>query len=222
MPDIVGRFFEALAETRDPRAAVRAVAIDFDRAPGILDADTFRAIEVNRLFDTLNTCRTTIGQASLYSSLCRPCDGLPAIEARQEALRELDARDDLRERLEPLVTWAEKGESILYHLLFGAFTGMLGTPAGKLEFDGYGYAQYRHGTRFLLEITAMARDLPRPESAYLNQLIEALTGFAEARACALMLGPVYLTERGIRLPGEKPKWWPAFRFRPSLFKPGLL
>ncbi|MCA1853649.1 MAG: hypothetical protein LC647_15020, partial [Beggiatoa sp.] len=145
MPDTVGRFFETLAETRDPRAAVRAVAIDFDLPgdPGILDPDTFRAIEVQRLFDTLNTCRTTIGQASLYTSLCRPCDGLPAIEARQEALRELEARDDLRGRLESLVAWAEKGESILYQLLFGAFTGMLGTAAGKLEFDGYGYAQYR-------------------------------------------------------------------------------
>jgi DNA mismatch repair protein MutS len=224
MPDIVGRFFDTIAETRDPRAAVRAVAIDFDipDGPGIVDPDTFRAIEVQRLFDTLNTCRTTIGQASLWASLCRPCDSLPAIEARQQALRELDARDDLRGRLESLVGWAEKGESILYHLLFGAFTGMLGTAAGKLEFDGYGYSQYRHGTRFLLEISAMARDLPRPDSAYLNELIDALTGFAETRVSALMRGPVYLTERGIRLSDEKPKWWPAFRFRPSLFKPGLL
>ncbi len=224
MPDSVGRFFDTIAETRDPRAAVRAVAIDFDipDGPRIVDPDTFRAIEVQRLFDTLNTCRTTIGQASLWASLCRPCDSLPAIEARQQALRELDAHDDLRARLESLVGWAEKGESILYHLLFGAFTGMLGTAAGKLEFDGYGYSQYRHGTRFLLEISAMARDLPRPESAYLNELIDALTGFVETRASALMREPVYLTERGIRLSGERPKWWPAFRFRPSLFKPGLL
>ncbi|MGH8573554.1 MAG: hypothetical protein ACREX8_13420, partial [Gammaproteobacteria bacterium] len=203
MPDIVGRFFDTIAHTRDPRAAVRAVAIDFDLPgdPGIVDPDTFRAIEVQRLFDTLNTCRTAIGQASLCASLCRPCDGLPAIEARQQALRELDRRDDLRGRLESLVGSAEKGESIFYHLLFGAFTGMLGMAAGKLEFDGYGYSQYRHGTRFLLEISAMARDLPRPESAYLNELIDALTGFAETRAAALMRGPVYLTERGMRLSG---------------------
>lgn len=224
MPETVGRLFDTIAETRDPRAAARAVAIGFDRSggPGIVDPDTFRAIEVNRLFDTLNTCRTTIGQASLYTSLCRPCEGLPAIEARQEALRELEARNDLRERLESLVAWAQKGESILYHLLFGAFTGMLGTAAGKLEFDGYGYAQYRHGTRFLLELSDMASGVPQPESAYLNELIDDLAGFAETRASALMRGPVYLTERGIHLSGEKPRWWPAFRFRPSLFKPGLL
>ncbi len=62
MPETVGRFFDTMAATRDPRAAVRAMAIDLGvpGGPGILDPDTFRA---------MNTCRTTIGQASLYTSL---------------------------------------------------------------------------------------------------------------------------------------------------------
>ncbi len=224
MPDNVSRFFDAVARTRDPRAAARAmrVGLEGSGAQGILDAETFRAIEVDKLCDTLDTCRTIIGQASLYSSLCRPCDHLAAIEARQEALRELSSRNDLRARLEAMLAAAEKGEAILYRLLFGAFTGMLGTAAGKLEFDGYGYAQYRHGTRFLLELSDTARGVPEPASAYLKTLIDDLRGFAGSTAGALMRGPVYLTERGIRLADEKPGWWPAIRFRASLFKPWLI
>ncbi len=185
----------------------------------ILDAATFRAIEVDRLFDTINHAQTTIGQAMLFRSLTRPLDNLEAIEAKQAALRELQSNTQLKQSIEAMVDNASQDENRFYQLLYCEFLGFFGNPRHDQEQEGYGYAQYTKGTRLMLELSQNAHQLPDPESNYLKQQIQVLRDFANSRAYALMKGPVYCTESGMKTQAEKNSWIPSIRFTPTLIKP---
>lgn len=220
--EVVLDFFDAIERTRDAGAAVRDTGAP---GPGILDAATFKALEVGRLFEALTMsggCSTVIGQATLYRALCRPLASVAAIASRQEALRELAAQDRLRERLAAFTGRAAQRERRFYDLLFGSFMGFLGATPNKMEIEGYGYATYKEGSRFMLALAAEARALPAADGRYLGTLIETIRGYARSAAHALMEGPVYLTERGLRARGERSRYTPAIRFRATLFKPWLL
>ena len=185
---------------------------------GIIDDITFRTIEVDKLFDALNHATTRIGQATLYRSLAQPLGSADLIRAKQDALRELESNAMLRVGLENLLNQAKKLEGDFYDLLFGDFLGLIGSPAHELEIEGFGYEQYKKGAKFMLDLVEQAQNLPTPASEYLRTLVEDLRGFASSRAYALMKGPVYRTEKGIKTKAEK-GFTPAVRFRPSLFKP---
>lgn len=189
---------------------------------GVLDERTFNAIEVDRLFDAVNCASTVVGQATLYRSLVHPLSSIEAITAKQEALRELDAKTDLRAKIEALVQHAAEYEEKLYRLLFGTFVGTFGNPRGKMETEGYGHKTYRQGTKLMLDLVKDAHGVPPPESPYLRARLEALKAFGSTRSHALMEGPVYLTERAIRTKAEKWLLTPAIKFRPTLFKPRLI
>src|SRR5574337_16443 len=189
---------------------------------GVLDESTFNTIEVDRLFDAVNHASTIAGQATLYRSLANPLSSIEAITAKQDALRELDAKPDLRARIEALVQHAVKYEEEFYRLLFGTFVGTFGDPKGKMVTGGYGHKTYRHGTEFMLGLVKGARSLPTPESPYLGARLDALKAFGSTRSYALMRGPAYVTERAIKTKAEKWLLTPAIKFRPTLFKPRLI
>ncbi len=189
---------------------------------GVLDESTFNTIEVDRLFDAVNHAGTIVGQATLYRSLAHPLNSIEAITAKQEALKELESKADLRARIEALVQHAAKYEEEFYRLLFGTFVGTFGNPRGKMETGSYGHATYRQGTKLMLDLVKGAQGLPTPESSYLRARLEVLKGFGSTRSHALMEGPVYLTERTIRTKAEKWLLTPAIKFRPTLFKPRLI
>lgn len=67
-----------------------------------------------------------------------------------------------------------------------------------------------------------AQSFPVPESSYLKVLIDDLSRFSSTRIHSLMQGPVYLVESGVKAREEKNRWIPAIKFRPTLFKPGLI
>ena len=189
---------------------------------GVLDESTFNTIEVDRLFDAVNCAGTIVGQATLYRSLAHPLDSVEAITAKQEALKELDSKADLRARIEELVLHAAKYEEEFYRLLFGTFVGTFGNPLGKMETGSFGHATYRQGTKLMLDLVKGAQGLPTPESPYLRARLDALKAFGSTRSHALMEGPAYLTERAIRTKAEKWLLTPAIKFRPTLFKPRLI
>ena len=189
---------------------------------GVLDESTFNTIEVDRLFDAVNHASTIAGQATLYRSLAHPLSSIEAITAKQEALKELDAKPDLRARIEELVQHAAKYEEEFYRLLFGTFVGTFGDSKGKMETGGYGHKTYRQGTQLMLDLVKGAYNLPTSESPYLRARLDALKGFGSTRSHALMKGPAYLTERAIKTRAEKWLLTPAIKFRPTLFKPRLI
>ena len=188
-------------------------------AAGVVDEITFRTIEVDRLFETLDHTATRIGQACLYRSLAQPLAEDALILAKQEALRELEENSALRDGLQSLLQQAARLEKDFYDLLFASFLGLASAPAHELEIGGYGYESYKRGTRFMLDMVTLADALPTPRSDYLRTLVEDIRGFAGSRAYTLMKGPAYRTEKDIRTKAEKPWFVPAVKFRPSLFKP---
>ncbi len=189
---------------------------------GVLDESTFNTIEVDRLFDAVNHASTIAGQATLYRSLAHPLSSVEAVTAKQDALKELDAKPDLRAQIEALVQHAATLEEEFYRLLFGTFVGTFGDSKGKMETGGYGHKTYRHGTELMLGLVKGAHSLPIPESPYLQARLETLKAFGSTRSHALMKGPAYVTERAIKTKAEKWLLTPAIKFRPTLFKPRVI
>jgi hypothetical protein len=185
---------------------------------GVLDEQALRVIEVDELFRAADHTSTRVGRAVLYRSLARPLTSAQSIREKQEALREIAGNGGLRAELEKLLTVAARGEGEFYHLLYAQFLGMMSKPAHPLEIEGYGYATYLQGTRFLREVVERIERLA-VTSRYLQGLVERVRAFRHTREYALLEGPVYRTEKGVCTRAEKRWFTPAIRFRPSLFKP---
>ncbi len=190
---------------------------------GVIDPSTYQTLEVDTLYERINATSTFIGRATLHRSLARPLREADLIEAKQRALEELAANEPLRKGLEQLLANASSAdrEPEFYKLLYYYFLGTIGSPTHDREIKGFGYEAYLNGTRFVLETVEKARRLPQPKSRYLQELVETLKAFADSRSYALMAGPVYRTEKKLLTRKEKGVL-PAIRFRPSLFKPGLI
>ncbi|MGH8615873.1 MAG: MutS-related protein [Gammaproteobacteria bacterium] len=212
--------YQGILQTLTQEALTAPLASD--EQPAIIDAHSFQMIEVKRLFDVLDTARTKLGKVVLYQSLAQPLSDAKQIVEKQDALRELEQDTHLSEGIEKFLTHAAKMESAFYQLLFGEFIGLMGTPSGRLQFEGYGYQAYKKGTRFMLELVRQARDLPTPNSPYLRALVDALRECGVSRVCDMMRGPVYLAANHLKTRHDKPWFLPAIKFRPSLFKPFLI
>ncbi len=190
---------------------------------GVIDASSYQTLEVDTLYERVNATTTFVGGATLHRSLARPLREAGLIEAKQRAVEELAADESLRAGLEGLLAHAGSPdrEPEFYKLLYYYFLGTIGSPTHDREIRGFGYEAYLNGTRFVLETVEKARQLPPPRSPYLRELVDTLKAFADSRSYALMTGPVYRTEKQL-LTKEEKGLSPAIRFRPSLFKPGLI
>lgn len=219
MKELVNALYPTLlqSDAKEPPAIRRSVPAG--AAENVIDSSTFQSIEVDKLFDSVNHASTVTGQATLYRSLTRPLASAELIQAKQDAIREIEANRELRQRLENLIKQAKNLEKDFYDLLFGTFMGLLSAPALKLEVEGYGYGSYIKGTQFMLGIVDAAQRLPTPQSEYLRLLVDDLKDFSKSRAFALARGPAYRTEKGMVSAAEKPWYVPGVKFRPSLFKP---
>jgi hypothetical protein len=188
-----------------------------------LDPKTFSAIETEALFHAIDHTKTEIGRLALYCSLARPAQNAQVIQQKQIALREIESNPELRGALSDLAAKAVSGERSLKHLLYGEFSGGFATEepssrSDKLEFGGYGYRQYQDGTQFAMNLVEQAGNLPRPQSAYLRTLLDAIRDFGQSRIYALMKGPVYSMGGKFKTKKEKSRFDLYARFQPSLFK----
>lgn len=136
----------------------------------VVDQSAFNSIEVDKLFDSVNQASTLAGQAVLYRSLTQPLDSIADIQAKQEAIKEIQASKAIRDNLTRIVESAAAKESHLYTLFFGEFLGALGTAKEAKQIEGYGYKQYRHGIRFMLDLSDAIYSSKEPESVYLKNL----------------------------------------------------
>ncbi len=190
--------------------------------PLIMDAATHQVAEIDGLLDVLDTTRTLIGKETLYCSVTGQAGTIEEIEEKQEALKELSENKKLTIALDKLLREAAVKETDYYNFLFAKYTGYLGsTDSDKLEFQGYGYAEFRLGMKLLPEVVEDALALPQVKSAYLKRLVGTLVDFAGTRECQLMEGPIYKGFGGLRTKAEK-GFKPLLKFRPGLVKPILV
>lgn len=202
-----------------PDIRVSKPAVTGDK--GVLDSGAFRSIEVDKLFDTINHAQTTAGQATLYRSLVQPLDDMQSIIDKQEAVKEIQNNTELQTSLERLIGNAREDEIYFHKLLFGKFLGSTGTARDDSEIEGYGYVQYRRGTRFMLDFVDGVQQLDTAKSSYLQGVLQSIKDFSATRAYSLMSGPVYITEKGIQSKLDRKKLSPAIIFKPQIFKPLL-
>lgn len=190
---------------------------------GVIDQGAFNAIEVDELFETVNQAQTIAGQSVLYRSLTQPSDSISEIQAKQEAVKEIQEDQAVRDNLEQIVTRAAEKEKSLYLLLFGEFLGSMGTAREGHQIEGYGYKQYRQGIRFVMDFTGGVYSSGSPKSSYLKSIFEQINTFSESRVYSLMAGPVYNTEKGFQSKQQrKGSFIPATLFKPHIIKPLLI
>lgn len=190
---------------------------------GVIDQAAFNAIEVDKVFESVNHARTVIGQAVLFRSLAQPSANLEDIQAKQDALLELQSNPELREQVERIVNNAAADERSLQLLLFGEFLGSMGTAREDHQIEGFGYSQFNRGIRCLLQLVDNVQAALQPKSAYLQRVFGKITAFTETQDYSLMQGPVYVTEQGLRSKEQrKGAFSPAIIFKPRLLKPLLI
>ncbi len=189
---------------------------------GVIDETAFNTIEVDDVFEAVNYADTTIGQAVLYRSLAQPLDSQEAIQAKQDAVTELQNNPTLKSALENIVTHAAGQEPDFYRLLFGKFLSAFEPVREDNEIEGYGYVRYIRGVRFIRDLVAQVQVADQPQSPYLQSLFDRIKAFADTRTYSLMVGPAYITENGIQCKEERRNsWLPALIFKPRIFKPAL-
>lgn len=189
---------------------------------GVLDPGAFKSIEVDSIFAGINHAQTTIGQSVLYRTLVQPLDNRQKIIDKQDAVKEIQENPELKKDLEASLANALKDEAFFYQLLYAKFLGSGGTARVDEEIEGYGYSQYRRGTRFILNFVSAVLQLEPPKSSYLLTLFDQLKQFTSTRTFSLMTGPVYVTEKGLQSTVDRSKFSPAIIFKPHIFKPLLI
>jgi DNA mismatch repair protein MutS len=190
---------------------------------GVIDQEAFEAIEVDKVFEAVNHASTIIGQAVLYRSLTQPLASLEAIQAKQDAVKELQENAALKAELAGIVANAAVGEKNFNLLLFGEFLGSMGTAREEHEIEGFGYYPYRRGVRFMRELVEQVKAATMPKSPYLQEIFNKIIRFTESREYSLMQGPVYISERGLQSKEQrKGSFMPAVIFKPRLLKPLLI
>jgi DNA mismatch repair protein MutS len=222
MREMIRALYEPILKATDKEEPSVRSTQPASTGQGVLDQATCKNIEADRLFEAVNTASTLVGQAVLYRSLIQPLVSAHVIQAKQEALQELEANARLRAQIEDFVASAARKEKDFYILLFKKFVGLLGMTEEKTGIEGYGYGPYKRGVRFMLDLVEGAKRLPTPQSLYLKALIDEIRDLGSTRSYALMRGPVHLVSSVLKTKDEKKPFTPSIIFRPTLFKPLLL
>ncbi len=191
---------------------------------GVIDENVFDTIEIDKVFDAVNQASTLVGQAVLYRSLSRPLSDINVVQAKQDAIKELQANPQLKEQLAQLIGKVATTEKHLYLLLFGEFLGSFSQARGENEIEGYGYTHYRNGVKFALDVVAGAQAIEEPKSDYLKNVLNKIKAYTQTRYYSLMQGPVYVVEGKIKSKEERgSSIFPVpVAFKPQLFKPVLV
>lgn len=191
---------------------------------GVIDETAFNTIEIDKVFEAVNHATTTVGQATLFRSLCQPLSDIKEIKAKQDAVKELEKNQKLKEQVEYMVNSAATSEKNLHLLLFGEFLGAFSQARSKNEIEGYGYKQYKNGVCFVQEFVGHVQAAETPRSKYLNDIFNKVKAFTETRYYSLMEGPVYFIEGKITSKDERgDSYFPVpVVFKPQIFKPVLL
>ena len=185
-----------------------------------IDGKTSDLIGLDNLNQCMDNTKTLAGRITLSHSIGNPSTDLDHIKNKQAATLEIIENEELRSGLETVFDAATRYQDDFHRLLFGRFIGLLSDPGTRLEFQGYGYASFRYGTRFLPSVIEKIDALPETKSSYLTGAIAKLKDFKSTSSYELLTAPVYL-QPGRIMPGSQRKLF-SFRFKPSPFKLSII
>ncbi len=157
------------------------------------------------LFQVLNTARTPLGTATILRSIMQPLTSVQLIEAKQESLRELEARPNLEKALTAYIEALSRDNQILQ------FFFSTRDPGGKVNIT----RTMRRLKSFFFRMVDSLNGLPKPESPYLNALIQQITAIPETISGKLILDHMYVPWGGKSLTHDEVKWYQRiFRYIP--------
>jgi hypothetical protein len=218
----------------------------------VFDAAAYRALELDDLFERLDTVKLTLGRCALQRGLTSPSTDVAGVRARQEALLEIESSAELRDRLQSLVDFCADGEESLFDLVWADFNGPFGLSSmGKRPREGFGYEAFKATRRLFDRLVAFAGVAPRKSAGPLGRLIDSVFrlkppaprggpgGESPVRSSFLnglfedlrqlrdsrsyrLLSSGIVTESGPKTRDEMPWYAMGYRFRPTLFKPLLI
>ncbi|MEW6219876.1 MAG: DNA mismatch repair protein MutS [Thermodesulfobacteriota bacterium] len=183
----------------------------FDLLPTtIADRRTLQVVELFPLFRALDHTRTLVGSARLFHSLMNPSESIELIHAKQDSYCELESNTRLQVAVASYLDTFRQGELALFRLLNAHMHPLI-------PYRDYGQAMAT--IRTMLEA---ARNLPRPETVYLDSLVQSILAFAGSPVSRLAAGPVWRTLAGVQARGEKGLFSPGWRFRPHRLSGGSI
>ena len=185
-----------------------------------IDGKTYDLIELGKLNRLLDNTKTLAGRITLSHSLGNPSTDVGHIRDKQAASLEIIENEQLRAGLERVFEAATRYQNDFHRLLFGRFIGLLSDPGTRLECQGYGYASFRYGIRFLPSVIEKIDELPETESSYLTGAIAKLKEFKSTSSYELMTAPVYLRPGRIMPKSQRNLF--SFRFKSSPFKLSII
>ncbi len=185
-----------------------------------IDGKTYDLIELDKLNRLLDNTKTLAGRITLSHSLGNPSTDLGHIRDKQAASLEIIENEQLRSGLERVFEAATRYQDDFHRLLFGRFIGLLSDPGTRLEFQGYGYASFRYGIRFLPSVIEKIDELPETGSSYLTEAIAKLKDFKSTTSYELLTAPVYLRPGRIMPRSQRNLF--SFRFKSSPFKLSII
>lgn len=169
----------------------------------IIDYISFQSAEAD-LLEKKIPVQTEIGRLTLGESLRGGCEIVAGIVARQEAIRELREKPEIRGALRASLTKYSTYEENAGDFLAGRFPSFVE------------YKELRKSFQVLQTIGADEEGHTLPmEAGMLDDCARSIAAFSSTSEAGLMRGPVYYTPAGLRSK-EDVGWMPRLRFRPWL------
>lgn len=167
----------------------------------IVNKRTLQMIEIHELFNAVNYTKTYVGAARLFHSLNTPSESLELIQAKQEALKEIENNSALANALEKYLDEYQQEEKFLFRILNANHLPM------------FPYLDLKKAMRTLKIMQTALKNFPQPQSGYLDSLIHLIKNFGTSPVFKLSQGPSYRTTSGIKAREEIHFYTPSLRFR---------
>ena len=191
-------------------------------ADQVFDGQAYRALEMELVFEKLDSTKLTLGRCALQRVLTAPQRDAEAVRARQEALAEILASPFLRAHLEALVEESTRNEEQFFDLVWADFVGMLSFESGgERPRSGFGYEAFKSTRALFKRLFAYGESPPPIKSDFLRSLLDDFGRLGDSRFYKLLTNGS-VAESGPITAEERPWYLPAYRFRPTPFKPFLL
>ncbi len=179
----------------------------------IMDSKTYEALEIEKLFTTVNYTQTHAGEAVLFRSIIQPLQSREFIRAKQESLLEISKNDILRSQLDSYIKSLASHEQDVYAILFKI--GLFQQHAGNQ------YELYKGCKDFFRTLIEGSRRI-NTTSQYLYELISDIRNLENTKIYDLIKGPAYKTFSGIKAGKQVNFFAPRIRFTLRKIKPTLI
>lgn len=174
----------------------------------MVDKTTYQTAEVGRLLNSVPTS-TLIGRQTLNNHMTSGAGELDIIEARQDALEELESKPDITEAIQEQLVEIGENELDFANFLSGRYPAL---SAGEY---------FKAVKKVSKAVSAIGRiglvdSTEVPETPYLKNLFSQLKDYSETEFARMMDTSIHYTLRGLRAKEDVPVFAPRLKHIPRM------